>query len=131
MDKKESPSAKLSRTIRELEQQQETEKQNFLNGYSLLKEGMRPKNLLREGFERIKKSPGVRGKAIAALVSIAGVVATRKLIKKKLEKPQPQHKKEQLSHVSHIAEPVSKLLRPVVAAIATNWLSKRKTNQKT
>ena len=130
MDKAETQSAKLLRTIKELERQVEIEKDNFRTGYHRLLESMKPVNLLKAAFERIKESPKLQGKAVAGFAGFALALGAKKVITKKLEKSHSGKEQERISQASKAITPISKVLKPIFSILATHLLDSKKRKQK-
>ena len=136
MNKSESQSAKLSRTIRELEQQAETEKVNFRSRSGELMNALKPGNLLNLAFEKLKESPKLRTRAMTGIAVVALAVAAKMIISKRLHHPPTQKEKENISQASRVVTPITKLLKPILTIIASRLLdnkkaSTRKSNIKT
>lgn len=126
MNKAETQSAKLLRTIQELEEQAEIEKDNFRTGYHQLLENMKPVNLLKAGFERMKESPKLQVKAAAGVVGFALTLVAKRAITRKLEEPHSRKEQERISQASKVITPISKILKPVLSILATHFLDSRK-----
>ena len=126
MNTSETHSARLARTIQELEKQQKIEKANFTNGYHNLLQSLKPKNIAREVFISVKESPKLRARAIAGISGLAIMLIAKKIITKKLQTVHTPREKERISQASRIATPLSKILKPVLTILATRLLDSRK-----
>lgn len=73
----------LKQAIEELERKRDAEKENLGQTFSDVKESMKPANLVKSSFKKVKESPGLKGSLIAGAIAIGLGIATKKMLTKK------------------------------------------------
>ena len=79
-------SADLKAAIVELENRKVNEKQGLLNDFNAITESLKPLNLLKSTFHKVKESQGISGNILKAAVGLGvGLLSKKILISKNFE----------------------------------------------